>query len=815
MNEDFRHLFLKNAPGFNEGFKKTRNIKTDSKVDSNEEVSKLPSPIQQTTLKKNHRLFIKEREERLRKRSIDVPSEIEYIEIHFFKVFNNELRNLFYSKYGLTIEILEEFNKTVFFEISDTKLFYKFLHDLEDFYNSSPKKSYKGERYNLIPLIHNFSFFSSYNRLKSFDNGLLSFSLMPVHNKLGELLYNALVDKVKSYNKSLSLSNLNPYFFEVDGLSKAETFLLVDNYDNIKSVTSSHIERRKSGIYGQEIRDYGFTVSSSENLPIIGIIDSGVHRIEPLTDFITTINIDLTNTSANWDSCGHGTAVAGMVVLGQDFLKNNKATYEAHAKIAVIKAIHNDNDSININKIIDSIIKANEEYGIKIFNMSLNDPLPKGYNSSFSEFAYLLDKVAYEKDIIVFLSVGNILENRLNELINEEPDPLHSYPVIFYSPDKQSAIHSCESTNISSPSESLNNISVGALAGNFEKGNNTGITPAKELPAYYTRKFHYDYNQKVNGSKFSRSQKNKHLNKPDLVFEGGDLFSDEASMEILCPPVGDFSKKYFSRSCGTSLATPLITSLAAEILTNYPTLKPQTVKALLINSAASPCGKAPIFFQNFEIDILRKLIGFGKPGNANLIFNNNNSVTFILENEIELDELQTIKIAIPRYLNSSANKINFRATLCYSFQPVKDNHLNYLPLQITFGFFKPIEADIMSKSSTKDYRIKQTISWSEDFFGVENRLFSNVQKLDFNVSGETIESLGNQLSLAIKCTGKKEIPENAFNYLKNTKHKFSLAFTISETPLIRAQSRLYHEIVAINNVEAIASAGIDLTLENG
>ena len=77
---------------------------------------------------------------------------------------------------------------------------------------------------------------------------------------------------------------------------------------------------------------------------------------------------------------------------------------------------------------------------------------------------------------------------------------------------------------------------MGAIADNFETNFEVGVTPAKEYPAYYTRKFHYDYDQLVNGTPFNRSQQNKFLNKPDMVFNGGDYLDREAGMEVLTSP---------------------------------------------------------------------------------------------------------------------------------------------------------------------------------------------------------------------------------------------------------------------------------------
>ncbi|MBS1555449.1 MAG: S8 family peptidase [Bacteroidetes bacterium] len=808
-----RHIYLRNNKGTNDGFKKSRFVKVEANDEPEIEASKFPNPTQQDRLRRANAIFYSERKQRVEKRTIEVPAVIEIVIIRFFKVFNSSLKKEFYSNYGMLVSAYEDFNKTVYFEILDQTHFKTFIKHLELFYESSPSETYQGKEYNLIALINDFRFLSSKRRIKSYSAEISCISLISPQNKQAANIYDSLISHLQTKQKPFYQTELSFDIIEVSNLSKEDVEEIVDNFDIVKTVTSSRVERRRPGAFGEERRDYGFEVNVGENLPTVGVIDTGFFRIEPLRPCLASISFDLTNTSAFIDDSGHGTAVGCLVALGEEFINEIKTSYQAKAKIAVIKAIQSDNDALNILRLADTIKEAYTSHGIQIFNLSLNDPLPKSYNKHISDYAYILDKLAFENDLLIFISVGNIPEQRLKELIIDEPHASHEYPDIFYSLDNRSEIHSCETTNISEPSESMNNVSVGAIAGNLEGNLSSDITPAEEYPAYYTRKFHYDYEQLVNGSEFMRSQKNKHLNKPDLVFEGGDLFKYESGLEILRSPIEPAGDRYFSRGAGTSYSTPLIASYAATIKKRYPSLNLQTIKALLINSSESPCGDNPPLFRGYSINLLKKLTGFGRPKNDLLTGTDNNSVTFIIEGEIELEELQTILISIPTFINKSGNKLNFKTTLSYSFLPVKDNHLCYLPFQITFGIFKPIEANAMGKMKTEDYRIKQGMSWSDDFFGIENRLFSNVQQRDDNVSGEQIALMGNKVSLAIKCTGKSDIPDSDRKHLEATKHKFSLVLTITELPTSRANNKLYQEIIAINTIEAIASIEGEATIE--
>lgn len=808
-----RFVLLTNQVNQNDGFKKTRNAGGD---DDEPEVvvAKTPNPTQQSRLRRSNSILFMERRVRRQSRTLEIPATIETVIVKFFKAFNSSLVKQFMKTYGMEAVCLEDFNKTVYFEINDEKKFNVFLGHLRDFFTSDPSVSYEKKPYNLIALIFDFRFLSSRRRVRSYST-ISTISLIAAQTKPGAQIYQALLGYLEASRLEVNRSAITPDFLEVVALQQEQVDVIANNFDIVRQITSSRVERRRPGQYGEERRDYGFTVTVPDNVPTVGIIDTGFFRIEPLRPALANIAYDLTSSAPYVDDTGHGTAVASLVVLGEEFIKEIKAEYQAKAKIAVIKVMQSDADGLSIIRLTDTIRQAYREHNVRLFNLSLNDPLPKLYNRHISDYAYALDVLSYELDILIVISVGNIGEQRLNELINDEPHASHEYPRIFYSLDDRSDIHSCESTNISEPSESMNNLSVGALAWNLEDGQTSDITPAKEFPAYYTRKFHYDYEQQVNGSDFMRSQRNKHLNKPDLVFEGGDLMNYNSGMEILRSPIEPNGDRYFSRSAGTSLATPLVTSHLATIMRHYPTLRMQTIKALIINSAKSPCGEDPVMFRGFPMNLLRKLMGFGRPQPHKLISTDDNSATFVIEREIRLEEFLSIPLNLPAFMNGTTNKLNFKMTLCYNFKPIKDNHLAYLPLQITYGLFKTVDQAQMAQMDSEDYQVKSTIRWSDDFFGVENRLFSNTQRTDYSMSGELIADENNRVLIAVKCTGKKEIPETELQHLQNTAHQFSLVVTITELPVSRAHNQLYQELTAINSIQAIAQATGDATLEAG
>lgn len=800
------HLFLKNQASTAEKFKKNRGWETKA---NEEEKEKDYTPLK-GRLKEDDRIFRVERRGRHNKRTLSVSEHIDQVRIHFFKVFNISLQKEFIKKYGLQALTFYDFNKTVLFAIDNEELFKVFQSHLEQFYNSADDQPYQGQEYNLIALIFHLEFINSKKIINAYDEKISSFNLISTYSLKTDTIFKALRSYLEEKKVKFNF-NAESNAIEIYGLSKEQIDLIVDNFDIVQSVQSTRSGKVRPGRLGNVIRSFGIEIIPNKNAPLVGIIDTGVQNIEPLKPVMAGFNYDLTATAATWDSHGHGTMVAGLVALGVEYFTDVKDKYQGKAFIVPIKVLTDSEGHFSHTELVNVIENAYQK-GVRLFNLSVNH-LPKRYNSAFSNYAYLLDLLSYRNDLLIFISCGNIDYDRVEELYNNAHNS-HTYPNYFYCLDTDSPFHRCETTNICTPSESLNNVTIGALAENFAQEDKSGITPAKEYPASYTRKFHFDYNQQINGTDFSRNQKNKNLVKPDMIFAGGDLLDENAGIEVFSVTTGQF----YTRNAGSSFSTPLVASLAAEILTAYPKLKTQTVKALLINSSNSACGNNPPAFT--ENGLLRKLIGNGTPDRDTVLYSDENSITFVIEDNITVEEFKLIKVKLPDYLNPNKNKsnhkLNITGTLCYKFPPVKDNHLSYCPLHISFGIFKPDISD-MAMKKTEDYKIKTAISWSEDFFGIENRLLSNVQKINYNLQPEDIGNVNNEIGIAIRCTNKDEIDSNIADSLAKGSHEFSLALTFTELPHDKANTnRLYNELSAANTVEVIGTIEpeIDIDLES-
>ncbi|MCE7057970.1 S8 family peptidase [Algoriphagus sp. AGSA1] len=817
---EYPHLLYTKNPAKTNGFKKTRG--RDSKKE--EEKPELAPPISE-----EKKRFLAARldaynsavSERVRKKTLPIPAHIDLIEIDFHVTFDKELQNHFFRTYDLYPIELSHFNKNVLFSIGSKKLFENFFTDIITISSLKKGEDHRKQSFSRMALISDFFLLDNTHRkgVLSGQEGYVLTICDILEYTEGKEQLNYLRNYLKSEGVEVSSTReATNLLFLKNGFSSLDK-ILVENFDIIRLITSARVPVIKPGTVATPIRSYGFNVSVEEDLPIVCVVDTGIQaQVEPLTELMTDIAIDHTGTTPRWDEVGHGTAVAGLIAFGTDFYDFSLEEIPAKARLAVLKVIHEQNDDLNVVALIQDIRELYLSYDIRIFNISLNLPGSKPYNGAIGKFAFELDKLAYELDILIINSVGNYLIEDFEYFVSEGTLDLNAhYPSFFYQTTPEIEGHSCDLTNLQEPSESMNNLSVGALAGNFETEISDGITPAKEYPAFYSRKSHWDTSALINNVKLKGTQNNKHLNKPDLVFEGGDYLSLEAGMEVLSSPQGP--SPFFARLAGTSLAAPLITSMVAQLVKEYPALKMTSIKALLINSAESPAGKNPQDFNSADTKkLFRKLTGHGRPNPDRLIESNENAITFVIEDSINFDGFYSFDLRFPNWVLSTSNKIELTATLVYKFLPIPNNHLAYLPLHISFGIFKPMDIAVMSQQDLDNFQLRSGVSWAEDHFGVEDRVFSNVQKICFNISSHHFDVGNPSVAIAMRCYGKSTIPEANFRHLRESNHPFSLVIGLREIPRTKKSKlsgSLYNDIEALNELQAIADLEAGSSVEGG
>jgi hypothetical protein len=772
-----------------------------------------------TRMRDNFRTYrselLQQRDLRHRSRTITIPEHIDYIELHFFGPFDYEkFSNSYRSTFGLVPVKFEKFNTIGLFAVQNETLFAEFLRQVQIFVDT---ENHTGT----LPYSVNIRFIKEFHlltneRIIDFETLRNNVFLNLVESE--ELLTAIILPIEERLQRYLQQQNLTFTFnpsnrtIQIWNISDANLNVILSNFDIVHSVNSSLSGVIRPGAFGVPTRSFGFTVvPPDENAPSIGILDTGVSGQTPLSTIILNANneYDLIGSGSlvdNFDALrGHGTAVAAFASLGHSLIPNRTGSKNADAWIVSIKIFQEGRPRVADTRILETIRTVHRDRGTKIFVLTISEQDCKNTDDSVSPFAYSLDLLAHELDILIFISAGNVSPDRFFNPVSGEAT--HHYPNDFND----------QFTNIKSPAESMNNVSVGACAGNFEAGITTGIAVDGSFPAIYTSKFHYNYHDGI----LNIRQKNKYLKKPDVIYNGGDWDNTGDSSITGLIHVSARTGEYFSRSTGTSFSAPLLANLAARILKRYPGLRMQSIKALIVNAAEKP--ELSTFFDSINASTADHIIGYGLPNVNECIYSNDNSVTMILEDEIRPDRIKSYELNIPAYLLEKTNAssvLDIKITLCFSFKPVLNNQMAYCPIHIGFGLFKNlalnatqsvpdedgveiIEQVGLNGNKTENIKIKNGQSWSEDYY-FKMKLLSNTQNLELVYNKDDIRANANKFKLAINCLRHKLLSPGQRAFY-NTLHKFSIVINVKERPLKgRYSGNLYNELVTVNTLEAVA-----------
>jgi len=244
-----------------------------------------------------------------------------------------------------------------------------------------------------------------------------------------------------------------------------------------------------------------------------------------------------------------------------------------------------------------------------------------------------------------------------------------------------------------------------------------------------------------------------------------------------------------------------------------------------------------------EERLFKYLTCHGLPNSAKALYSDDNSVTMVIEETIQVDSHKGLILKIPEYLNELSKKdtkavVNITASLCYSFDPILSNFLAYNPLHVSFAFFNPVDEDLEKsidliagyssqvkkrdpwlkeqvERANSESKFKSGITWSEDYSPIGSKIFSNTQKLSFLLRILDLDKIENTLNILVRCTCKNDIDPEIVNRLKRAPHPFSLVIRIEEKAIDNTLSgNLYSELEAINTLEAIAEADLEAVVEN-
>jgi hypothetical protein len=440
-----------------------------------------------------------------------------------------------------------------------------------------------------------------------------------------------------------------------------------------------------------------------EDVPLACIVDSGVFSGHPLLrNGMILEERDLGSGEENEaDLNGHGTGVAGIVVYGDVGRAMVKQEWEPKVRICSAKVLKNDPvwnnpvfpEKVRPESILEEAIRYfHQERRCRIFNLSIgdSDKLYRG-GRQFS-WAEMLDNLSRELDIIIVVSAGNV-----------------HHPEIPNGNSREEIQESARNQLLNSkhrlidPGTAAICLSVGSIARREDTYDSSGgamprlAVSRKKAPSVFTR----------TGFGVAKSIK------PDLVAHGGNyalqqIPGGDKTWVHNDPNMGEPTLRnslkdgrWFKAFCGTSLAAPYVTHIAAlieyalkEQLGSLPSAN--LIRAMMVNSANVPENIVKWLRNSQDInenrerprkqEYLLRLVGFGEPQN-DICWSHRNRVTLFAEDTLPLKSFHIYSVRIPPdFLRRRGHK-KIAISLAYD-PPVRLSRKDYIATKMFFEVYR-------------------------------------------------------------------------------------------------------------------------------
>tara|TARA_R110001583_G_scaffold195353_1_gene372123 strand:- start:2908 stop:5418 length:2511 start_codon:yes stop_codon:yes gene_type:complete len=364
-------------------------------------------------------------------------------------------------------------------------------------------------------------------------------------------------------------------------------------------------------------------------VPHVCVLDTGINQGHPLLARGLAM-ADCHTVEPGWgtdDGEGHGTEMAGLALLGNlTLVLSSSNPIDSRHRLESVKLLESNHSNggdpeyhgyLTIQAIGRPEITA--PHRLRVFSMSVTakDSRDRGRPSAWSA---TIDRLAVDYDNqgesprLFCISAGNV----------DDPNAWINYP----DSNTTDAVHD--------PGQAWNAITVGASTDlvNITEPDTADYSPVAQAGAL---------------SPFSTTSQvwaGFWPYKPDIVFEGGNAAvthmyekpyaSTMASLSLLTTNFEPTAKS-FTTTNATSAATALAARMAAQIMAEYPDLRAETIRGLMVHSADWTATMKRQWLPNparpnkSDVAHLIRHCGFGEPDLERALWSVENSLTLICE----------------------------------------------------------------------------------------------------------------------------------------------------------------------------------------
>ena len=441
--------------------------------------------------------------------------------------------------------------------------------------------------------------------------------------------------------------------------------------------------------------------------PMACLIDSGVVSGHPLLTGWIVDEVDFDSGEATpSDHNGHGTSVAGLIVYGDILHQINSGYWRPRVRLCSAKILRHDDvtgnavlpDGKRFEELLERAIRYfHEEWGCRIFNVSVGsfDEIYAGGRQY--PLAELIDQLIRELDIVVVVSSGN-------RPTVDVPVPQNSHTRNEFHKEVRDGMFD-RSQRIANPGTSALAVTVGSIARSGATNDSVNISPPAPLRDAVPGA------QDDMPSPFSRVGPGYEIDatkqgiKPDLVQYGGNyalqtvaagsprwifnhLLLGEPTIQIVN------GGRYLCTRVGTSFSCPKITHAAAiaqeslsAILDRPPSAN--SIRALL--GSASRITKDERDWLGSEENRLR-VLGNGASILDDVEWSTPNRVVLVAEDSIEVDRYHIYRLPLPRAFFDAPGLRGLTVSLAFD-PPVRSTRRKYLAHTMSFDVYQGLSTE--------------------------------------------------------------------------------------------------------------------------
>lgn len=368
--------------------------------------------------------------------------------------------------------------------------------------------------------------------------------------------------------------------------------------------------------------------NAGKAVPHVCLLDTGVNEAHPL--LAPAISSQDTHTvEPGWgtdDNEGHGTEMAGLALLGNlTSVLDSDDPIEVSHRLESVKLLdrnHSNNGDpdhhgyLTIEAVSRPAVTAPNRQRVFSMAVTAKDARDRGRPSAWSA---TIDRLAVDYDNqgetprLFVISAGNI----------DDPNAWAESPA------------SNSTDSIHDPGQAWNALTVGASTelihiSEPDTDDYNPIAPSGGLSPFSTTSHIWEGHWPL---------------KPDVVFEGGNAAKDTVgsawmhSLSLLTTN-SDINARLFTTTRATSAASALAARMAARLIAEYPELRKETIRGLMVHSAAWTPAMKQQFLANpanpnkSDVARLVRHCGFGQPDLVSALWSVENSLTLICEDSL-------------------------------------------------------------------------------------------------------------------------------------------------------------------------------------